>query len=35
MRLLCLDNFLMLDESFQRLDDAVRVCHSVSVWVRV
>jgi hypothetical protein len=29
--LLRLDCFLVLDESFKRLDDAVCVCHSVSV----
>jgi len=31
VRLLRLDNFLMLDESLQRFYDAVLVCHSVSV----
>ena len=31
--LLSLDCFLVLDEGFKRLDDAVCVCHSVSVWV--
>lgn len=31
VRLLRLDCFLMLDESFQRFDDAVLLCHSVSV----
>ncbi len=31
--LLRLDCFLVLDESFKRLDEAVCVCHSVSVWV--
>ena len=33
--LLRLDCFLVLDEGFKRLDEAVCVCHSVSVWVRV
>ena len=32
--LLRLDCFLVLDEGFKRLDEAVCVCHSVSVWVR-
>ncbi len=35
VRLLRLDCFLMLDESFQRFDDAVLLCHSISVWVWV
>lgn len=35
VRLLRLDCFLMLNESFQRFDDAVLLCHSVSVWVWV
>jgi len=35
VRLLRLDCFLMFDESFQRFDDAVLLCHSVSVWVWV
>jgi len=30
-----LDCFFVLDEGFKRLDEAVCVCHSVSVWVRV
>ena len=34
-KLLRLDCFLMLDESFQRFYDAVCVCHSVSVSVWV
>jgi hypothetical protein len=31
VRLLHLNNFLMLDECLQRFYDAVLVCHSVSV----
>ena len=30
---LALNCFFMLDKGFKRLDDAVCVCHSVSVWV--